>query len=89
MTGDSMALPGVITKDVGQFIMTVKCILNTTGGSTIVTICTIATGVVTSKTDANFNVGSYSDGGSLVTNEGRRTFYCRARHILMTVSLES
>jgi len=67
MTGDAMALPGH-----NQGCWTIyhdgKVYSKTTGGSTTVTICTIATGVVTGKYNVDFNVGSYDDGGCLVVN---------------------
>lgn len=38
------------------------------GAATVVSITNLTTGVTTHKTDANFAVGSYSDGGGLVIN---------------------
>jgi len=38
------------------------------GSGTIVSITNLTTGATTHKSDANFNVGSYSDGGGLVVN---------------------
>ena len=44
------------------------------GGNTNVSTCTISTGVVTLKTDNKFNVGSYSDGATVVTNTSNVSF---------------
>ena len=67
MTGVAMAVPAH-----NQGCWTIyhdgKVYSKTNGGSTSVTICTIATGVVTSKYSTDFNVGSYDDGGCLVVN---------------------
>jgi len=67
-TGVSMAIPG---DNQGSYVIYYngKVYSKLNGGSTAVTMTTLATSVVTSKTDANFNVGSYSDGATLVTNE--------------------
>ena len=67
-TGVSMAIPG---DNQGSYVIYYngKVYSKINGGSTVVTMTTLATSVVTSKTDANFNVGSYSDGATLVTNE--------------------
>jgi hypothetical protein len=66
-TGISMAIPG---DNQGSYVIYYngKVYSKLNGGSTAVTITTLATSVVTSKTDGNLAVGSYSDGATLVTN---------------------
>jgi len=68
VSGASMSIPG---DNQGSYVIYYdgKVYSKLNGGHTIVSILTLATGVVTQKTDANFNVGSYSDGATLVTNE--------------------
>ena len=67
MTGDTMAQPG-LNQGSWAIYHDGKVYSKTSGGSTTVTICTIATGVVTSKNSGELNVGGYDDGGCLVVN---------------------